>query len=43
MLLLPGYMEVGKIAIEAKGLLNTGADAVIVNKKLVDQYKVPTV
>ena len=42
-LLLPGFMEVGKFAIGVKGLLDTGADAVIVNSKLVDKYKLPTV
>ncbi|KAJ8455645.1 hypothetical protein ONZ51_g12371 [Trametes cubensis] len=29
-------------AVEIKGLIDTGADAVIVNKKIVDKYNLPT-
>ena len=42
-LLIPGYMQVQDKAVEIKGLIDTGADAVIVNKKIVDKYNLPTV
>ncbi|KAJ8456491.1 hypothetical protein ONZ51_g12095 [Trametes cubensis] len=42
-LLIPGYMQVQNKAVETKGLIDTGADTVIVNKKIVDKYNLPTV
>ena len=36
-------MQVQDKAVEIKGLIDTGADAVIVNKKIVDKYNLPTV
>ncbi|RPD52737.1 hypothetical protein L227DRAFT_514347 [Lentinus tigrinus ALCF2SS1-6] len=42
-LLIPGYMQVGNKAVEIKGLINTGADAVIVNRKIVERYNLPIV
>ena len=42
-LLLPGYLEAGDKVIGVKGLLDTGADAVIVNNRLVDKYNLPMV
>ena len=42
-LLLPGYIEVGNLVVEVKGLLDTGADAVIINRKFVEKHKLPTV
>ena len=42
-LLIPGYIEVGGKAVEAKGLLDSGADAIIINAKLVEKYNLPTV
>ena len=42
-LLIPGYMQVQDKAVEIKGLIDTGADAVIINRKIVDKYNLPTV
>ena len=36
-------MQVGNKAVEIKGLIDTGADAVIVNRKIVEKYNLPTV
>ena len=36
-------MEVRNKAVEIKGLIDTGADAVIVNRKIVEKYNLPTV
>ena len=41
-LLIPGYIEAGKKTVEIKGLIDTGADAVIINQRLVDKYNLPT-
>ncbi|KAJ8456138.1 hypothetical protein ONZ51_g12256 [Trametes cubensis] len=40
---LPKELHVQDKAVEIKGLINTGADAVIVNEKIVDKYNLPTV
>ena len=42
-MLIPSYIEVGDKAVEVKGLIDTGAEAIIINSKLVDQYNLPTV
>lgn len=42
-LLIPGYIEVGDKIIGAKSLINTGADIVIINTRIVDEYQLPTV
>ena len=42
-LLLPGYIHVGKIAVKVRAMLDSGADAVIISKKLVEKYDLPTV
>ena len=42
-MLIPGYIEVGGKAVEVKALIDTGAEAIIINSKLVDQYNLPTV
>ena len=42
-MLIPSYIEVGDKAIEVKSLIDTGAEAIIINSKLVDQYHLPTV
>ena len=42
-LLIPGYIKVRGKSIKAKGLLDSGADAAIINSKLVDKYNLPTV
>ena len=42
-LLIPGYIRVGDKTVGVKSLIDTGADAVIINTRLVDQYKLPTV
>ena len=42
-LLISGYIEAGQKTIEIKGPINTGADAVIINQKLVDKYNLPTI
>ncbi|KAJ8488068.1 hypothetical protein ONZ51_g3765 [Trametes cubensis] len=39
----PKELHVQDKAVEIKGLIDTGADAVIVNKKIVDKYNLPTV
>ena len=36
-------MQVGDKAVEIQGLIDTGADAVIVNQRVVDKYNLPTV
>ena len=41
-LLIPGYIEADPKTVEIKGLINTGADAVIINQRLVDKYNLPT-
>ena len=41
-LLIPGYIEAGQKTVEIKGLIDTGADAVIINQRLVDKYNLPT-
>ena len=35
-------MQIRDKAVEIKGLIDTGADAVIVNQKIVDKYQLPT-
>ena len=42
-MLIPSYIEVGDKAVEVKGLINTGDEAIIINLKLVDWYNLPTV
>ena len=42
-MLIPGYIEVGGKAVEVKALIDTGAEAIIINSKLVEQYNLPTV
>lgn len=42
-ILIPSYIEVEDKAVEVKGLINIGAEAIIINSKLVDQYNLPTV
>ena len=42
-ILIPGYIKVGNKVVGVKGLIDTGADAVIINTKLVKQYQLPTV
>ena len=42
-LLLPGYIQVGDLAVGVKGLLDSGADAVIINRKVVEKHNLPTV
>lgn len=42
-LLISGYMQVQDKVVEIKGLINMGADAVIVNRKIIDKYNLLTV
>ena len=42
-LLLPGYIHVRKIAIKVQAMLDSGADAVIISKRLVERYNLLTV
>ena len=42
-LLIPGYVEIGEKSVGIKGLINSGADATIINSKLVKKYNLPTV
>ena len=42
-LLISGYIEADQKTIEIKGLINTGANAVIINQRLVDKYNLPTI
>ena len=42
-LLIPGYMQVRDKIVEINGLIDTGADAVVVSQKLVDEYQLPVV
>ena len=42
-LLIPGYIEVRNKIIGAKSLINTGADVVIINTCIADEYQLPIV
>ena len=41
--MIPGYVEIGEKSVGIKGLINSGADATIINSKLVKKYNLPTV